>query len=275
MDTVDHTIAKEVFRVRRGITGGGSSGGGATWPQYPAAFGEFGEVAFATCEAVAREALIAVCEACEDLSDDRRAHLRACADFGCGGQIPVVAATPVSSSLPSSIQSRVLQGRQGESCPGVAGGTDPCAPTISASPFDFFLYHGSPVQKLTGGDGGGEVVSSNSGHITQEYASPVCGEHVDPGLLTVVPVSAIPGLAVRRHDTGLWEPVEDGLWRSADRERSCAADPPAACVVIGGWALQRLTEGRFLATVHRVDNCGHQRRLSCVYELRPLAALQL
>lgn len=206
---------KEVFRVRRGVTGHNP------WPSCPAAFGEFGEEAFGACERVARQMLDAVAAACHDLGGPAQQRLLSSADFAHACQ-------------------------------------DRDHSVVCASPFDYFLYHPTPA---------------GSGH---DVPRPLCGEHVDPGLLTVVPGSAVAGLAVRRLDTGAWTPVEEGLWRAGTGVLDGPdAGAPTACVVLAGKALEELTGGRFGATVHRVDHCGARTRLSCVYELRTLTSLRL
>eukprot|EP01130_Rhizamoeba_saxonica_P001668 TRINITY_DN11540_c0_g1_i1.p1 TRINITY_DN11540_c0_g1~~TRINITY_DN11540_c0_g1_i1.p1 ORF type:complete len:261 (-),score=36.34 TRINITY_DN11540_c0_g1_i1:249-1031(-) len=102
------------------------------------------------------------------------------------------------------------------------------------SPFDFFHYYNS------------ESCSSTDN----------CYEHVDPGFLTIVPASAVPGLQIFDRTTGTWVSVEDDLIPFED------------WVVFTGHTTKLLTQDYYLGSVHRVSkNCSD--RFSVVYEWRP------
>ena len=79
--------------------------------------------------------------------------------------------------------------------------------------------------------------------------------HVDsPGLVTVIPVAATPGLRVRDR-SGRWRDVE-------------ATGRPGEVVILVDAALQALSKGALEACTHEVAKAD-EPRLSLVYELRP------
>jgi hypothetical protein len=79
--------------------------------------------------------------------------------------------------------------------------------------------------------------------------------HVDsPGLVTVIPVAATPGLRVRDR-SGRWRDVE-------------ATGRPGEVVILVDAALQALAKGALEACTHEVAKAD-EPRLSLVYELRP------
>lgn len=81
------------------------------------------------------------------------------------------------------------------------------------------------------------------------------GSHFDPGLLTLKPVSPVPGLDVLDAGSGRWIDLE------------AVATPMQDLLIFSGETLEALTEGEFKATSHRVHTEGHER-LSIVYEMR-------
>ena len=79
--------------------------------------------------------------------------------------------------------------------------------------------------------------------------------HVDsPGLVTVIPVAATPGLRGRDR-SGRWRDVE-------------ATGRPGEVVILVDAALQALSKGALEACTHEVAKAA-EPRLSLVYELRP------
>lgn len=81
--------------------------------------------------------------------------------------------------------------------------------------------------------------------------------HIDsPGLLTVIPVSETPGLAIYDQQLQAWISVEH-LYR-----------PLEYCVVMAASSLQLLVHGAVTAATHEVRK-HYEPRLSLVYELRP------
>ena len=81
------------------------------------------------------------------------------------------------------------------------------------------------------------------------------GSHFDPGLLTLKPVSKVPGLDVLDRVTGEWVDAES------------IATPGKCLLLFVGETLELLTEGNFKACSHRVHTETHHR-LSVVYEMR-------
>ena len=80
--------------------------------------------------------------------------------------------------------------------------------------------------------------------------------HVDsPGLVTVIPVAATPGLRVRDR-SGVWRDVE------------ATGRPGEEVVILVDAALQALSKGALEACTHEVAKAA-EPRLSLVYELRP------
>lgn len=105
---------------------------------------------------------------------------------------------------------------------------------ISSSPFDLMFY--------PNGDAARAVPNSTP--------------HVDsPGLVTVIPVAATPGLRVRDR-SGRWRDVEAG------------GRPCEHVVILVDAALQALSKGALEACTHEVAKAD-EPRLSLVYELRP------
>ncbi|CAE8597591.1 unnamed protein product, partial [Polarella glacialis] len=109
----------------------------------------------------------------------------------------------------------------------------------SPSPFDIFFYANDPENLLA------EDVANLS-------------PHVDPGLLTLVPVAATPGLALRCPGAG-----PRGL-RWCKVEEDMQLEPYRHVVVFPGVALGLLAP----ATVHMVYKKPGCARVSLVYELR-------
>ena len=72
-----------------------------------------------------------------------------------------------------------------------------------------------------------------------------CEAHVDPGLVTLIPASEIPGLAVHSPTTQVWKSVEIGLRTKEDENPTV--------VVLAGEALELLTWGLVPAGLHRVE----------------------
>mmetsp|Transcript_39527 Transcript_39527/g.61632 ORF Transcript_39527/g.61632 Transcript_39527/m.61632 type:complete len:154 (+) Transcript_39527:754-1215(+) len=86
--------------------------------------------------------------------------------------------------------------------------------------------------------------------------------HLDPGYVTVVPRSQVPGLEVFGRKIGKWIQVENN--RSV-RDR----DLFQQVVVFVGEEMQSITHGKYHAAVHRVARVTDKARLSMVFELRP------
>ena len=161
---------------------------------------------------------------------------------------------------------------------------------------------GEAAPQGSDGDGGGRGESGADGR--GEYGSDGdggggMGAHFDPGLLTVKPVSAVPGLEVwcaaekrwvRAEETsgqaaGLTAGPKTGRARTengAIEARSgaffgtCSEEPGTAghspmLLVLAGEALETLTGGHIPAAKHRV-RLGAQQRLSLVYEARSFYA---
>ncbi|CAK0842369.1 unnamed protein product [Prorocentrum cordatum] len=83
--------------------------------------------------------------------------------------------------------------------------------------------------------------------------------HVDPGLVTLIPVAASPGLALRSPGLGRWCKVEADL----------GLEPLRHVVVFPGAALQAEAPGPGVrATVHLVYKSAGAARTSLVFELR-------
>ena len=111
------------------------------------------------------------------------------------------------------------------------------------------------------GSGGGGAVSSSPFDLMfypNDAAAarvPNSTPHVDsPGLVTVIPVAATPGLRVRDR-SGVWRDVE-------------ATGRPGEVVILVDAALQALSKGALEACTHEVAKAD-EPRLSLVYELRP------
>lgn len=113
---------------------------------------------------------------------------------------------------------------------------------LSSSPFDLFYYYNS----------------ENVADIVN------CHEHVDPGLLTVVPCSPVAGLEIRDHKTGQWIAVENEL----------NLTPLTNLIIFSGHTLQILTNDYYIGSVHRVTK-NTRPRLSLVYEQRIKSDLNL
>ena len=92
-----------------------------------------------------------------------------------------------------------------------------------------------------GGDEGGDGVGMRA--------------HTDPGLLTLTLASRVPGLQLRETASGAWRDVE-----------ACCT-PLNDLIVFGGEALQFGSNGRHVATTHRV-RAADAPRVSTVFELR-------
>ncbi|KAJ1448277.1 hypothetical protein M885DRAFT_539734 [Pelagophyceae sp. CCMP2097] len=108
------------------------------------------------------------------------------------------------------------------------------AADVSASPFDLMFYANDFLHA----------------------ALPNSTAHVDsPGLLTVVAISATPGLSILDQLSGAWVAIEELF------------EPHSHMVVFAAAALQKLANGQIAALTHKVDR--HEKpRLSIVYELR-------
>ena len=105
---------------------------------------------------------------------------------------------------------------------------------VSSSPFDLMFYN------------------NNAAAARVPNSTP----HVDsPGLVTVIPVAATPGLRVRDR-SGVWRDVE------------ATGRPGEHIVILVDAALQALSKGALEACTHEVAKAG-EPRLSLVYELRP------
>uniref|UniRef100_A0A7S3ZJM3 Isopenicillin N synthase-like Fe(2+) 2OG dioxygenase domain-containing protein n=1 Tax=Pelagomonas calceolata TaxID=35677 RepID=A0A7S3ZJM3_9STRA len=112
------------------------------------------------------------------------------------------------------------------------------------------------------GSGGGGAVSSSPFDLMfypNDAAAarvPNSTPHVDsPGLVTVIPVAATPGLRVRNR-SGVWRDVE------------ATGRPCEEVVILVDAALQALSKGALEACTHEVAKAD-EPRLSLVYELRP------
>lgn len=104
--------------------------------------------------------------------------------------------------------------------------------TLSSSPFDLMYY---------------------DNQTDRHNSTP----HIDsPGLLTVIPISETPGLAIYDQQLHGWISVEH-LYR-----------PLEYCVVMAASSLQLLLHGAVTAATHEVRK-HYEPRLSLVYELRP------
>ena len=105
--------------------------------------------------------------------------------------------------------------------------------TVSSSPFDLMFYPN---------DAAAARVPNSTPHVDS------------PGLVTVIPVAATPGLRVRDR-SGRWRDVE-------------ATGRPGEVVILVDAALQALSKGALEACTHEVAKAD-EPRLSLVYELRP------
>jgi isopenicillin N synthase-like dioxygenase len=112
--------------------------------------------------------------------------------------------------------------------------------TLSTSPFDFFHYF----------------------NTEQAQGAINCHEHVDPGLMTIVPCAFTPGLEILHPDSKQWLKVE----------QHCS--PLEDVVVFGDQVLQDISQGVYPAAIHRVSK-NTASRLSLVYELRPRAGFDV
>ena len=96
--------------------------------------------------------------------------------------------------------------------------------------------------------------------------------HCDWSILTLIPVSAIPGLQVFDTATCTWRCPEQVIAAEATKTRSVAPDPQyhaSHVVVLTGKYLELLTHGRVPATVHRVVSPrGTPQRYSLPFFLR-------
>ena len=104
---------------------------------------------------------------------------------------------------------------------------------VSSSPFDLMFYPN---------DAAAARVPNSTPHVDS------------PGLVTVIPVAATPGLRVRDR-SGVWRDVE-------------ATGRPGEVVILVDAALQALSKGALEACTHEVAKAD-EPRLSLVYELRP------
>lgn len=111
----------------------------------------------------------------------------------------------------------------------------------SASPLDLFLY---PNDDWAAG-----TVN--------------CTEHKDPGLLSLIPCSTVPGLQIRAHGAEMTD--EQPRWVAV--EALPGALPHRDVVVFPGVELEALTNGRLGATLHGVAKAPTPR-VSIVYERR-------
>ena len=108
-----------------------------------------------------------------------------------------------------------------------------------------------------------------------------CEPHVDPGLITVIPVSATPGLSVWHPGREEWWPVEQLV---QSENEGCKRPRPGSAVIDGavpegdsgpvavaivGEALGLFTAGLLPASLHRVDRDALRReRFSLVFDLQ-------
>ena len=105
---------------------------------------------------------------------------------------------------------------------------------VSSSPFDLMFYPN---------DAAAARVPNSTPHVDS------------PGLVTVIPVAATPGLRVRDR-SGVWRDVE------------ATGRPGDEVVILVDAALQALSKGALEACTHEVAKAD-EPRLSLVYELRP------
>lgn len=119
----------------------------------------------------------------------------------------------------------------------------------SASPLDLFLY-------------------PNDGWAAKTVN---CTEHKDPGLLSLIPCSTVPGLQVRAHGTETEGLADDEQQTQQMRwvavEELPGALPHRDVVVFPGVEMETLTNGRLGATLHGVAKAAVPR-ISIVYERR-------
>eukprot|EP01046_Picozoa_sp_COSAG06_P038593 COSAG06_NODE_4468_length_4222_cov_7.124667_4_plen_199_part_00 len=90
-----------------------------------------------------------------------------------------------------------------------------------------------------------------------------CTEHKDPGLLSLIPCSAVPGLQVRAHGTE----IADTQPRWVAVEALPGALPHQDVVVFPGVEMEAFTDGGPRATLHGVAKAAVPR-ISIVYERR-------
>ena len=104
------------------------------------------------------------------------------------------------------------------------------------------------------------------------------GEHLDPGLFTLKPLSAVPGLEVFDHSLDAWVSVAREVAVAAataaansnsNKKKNSTNSSGAAqpLIIFGGETLQAMSEGRFRAALHRVALASEPRD-AVIYELR-------
>ena len=147
----------------------------------------------------------------------------AAAAFGVVERCACAAWCAVASLVPEHVDLQAMGCRVG------SGGGD----AVSSSPFDLMFYNNTAAAARV----------------------PNSTPHVDsPGLVTVIPVAATPGLRVRDR-SGRWRDVE-------------ATGRPGDVIILVDAALQALSKGALEACTHEVAKAA-EPRLSLVYELRP------
>ena len=148
----------------------------------------------------------------------------AAAAFGVVERCACAAWCAVASLVPEHVDLQAMGCRVG------SGGGD----AVSSSPFDLMFYNNTAAAARV----------------------PNSTPHVDsPGLVTVIPVAATPGLRVRDR-SGRWRDVE------------ATGRPGEDVIILVDAALQALSKGALEACTHEVAK-AEQPRLSLVYELRP------
>mmetsp|Transcript_8709 Transcript_8709/g.23635 ORF Transcript_8709/g.23635 Transcript_8709/m.23635 type:complete len:331 (-) Transcript_8709:36-1028(-) len=147
----------------------------------------------------------------------------AAAAFGVVERCACAAWCAVASLVPEGIDLQAMGCRVGSGSEGA----------VSSSPFDLMFYPN---------DAAAARVPNSTPHVDS------------PGLVTVIPVAATPGLRVRDR-SGRWRDVE-------------ATGRPGEVIILVDAALQALSKGALEACTHEVAKAG-EPRLSLVYELRP------
>jgi hypothetical protein len=151
------------------------------------------------------------------------APVDAAAAFGVVERCACAAWCAVASLVPEHVDLQAMGCRVGSGGGGAA----------SSSPFDLMFYQN---------DAAAARVPNSTPHVDS------------PGLVTVIPVAATPGLRVRDR-SGVWRDVE-------------ATGRPGEVVILVDAALQALSKGALEACTHEVAKAA-EPRLSLVYELRP------
>jgi hypothetical protein len=146
----------------------------------------------------------------------------AAAAFGVVERCACAAWCAVASLVPEHVDLQAMGCRVGN-----GGGV------VSSSPFDLMFYPN---------DAAAARVANSTPHVDS------------PGLVTVIPVAATPGLRVRDR-SGRWRDVE-------------ATGRPGEVIILVDAALQALSKGALEACTHEVAKAA-EPRLSLVYELRP------